>query len=926
MAIRRLAFDGAVLADAGIAFGGGTAFAVADGAGAARASGQPVFDATRVIFSPPTPLVLDDDAAKSKQPLAAGKWLDGVTECAVGLDSAPGTSVNIDIRVGATELAMSSNGWKNTAPVRRRDIACRSGDSLNPGWKGTTSGNRRRDLLRGSGASAGESNDYRLAPGPANSGGAMFVCDGLVAGMCAIYDGSGSSPADGTNNRVGFFWWDEVNSRWTCPSTHQGTTVQGGRNRGETWCMSEPYLFANRLVSVWTFVDYRSNTGSDGGELYCVVATREAVGSAWTVLALQRVTSITGRTNEHWHSCVCWVDETTGRLYILISVGDELTKQRLMLVTRANYATYTEGAVTHDITQPTTGNGWTLYPTVNGDPNASPAVPSAQVFGFLRTSDPFSYIATSDETGTHVARVTVSQITEVAPTPVVTITGVAQSLPPTADNKGWNCFRSHREQGGSAMVIPTGTDTGWSASDDTAVELSYSDDGEYWSALYSHMQDANKQSRAIVSGSHVIVADNSMPLIAIPKPRKIQGRPLMVAGGLTNYIRSDAIVAHVANSYLDSGNTATVSPNLASLFPSLSIPLPPSNGPMSYHKFAATTGFRLCGLMRLCSGTVIPTNAGKIRVHGWILQLPNDAGIGASAGSLDLRGIDFATVGGALRQGNLVPAVQLPTGNLRWVPFTVDLGDPASEWSGGALPNPFELSVLVHKNTSGFVRQEFLFVWDSITLGASHVPLTAPPRGNGVASAAYDGAITLDPLGPAWTMYVAAQMPRSGWDQHYTGSPSSQVLFTLRQSATRYLTVARSGSALVFTLTNGASTATATLSAPSSPISYTFGFNRNAPIHIGMSFDGSTLRVAASVKNTPVATGTASLTVDFRPTRVVFGDQNAANVQPMTYHRFTVDDAAAASTSAMAAAMVDASIYLGRPSPPRVLTGSGLGL
>jgi hypothetical protein len=902
MTIRRLAFDGAVYADAGIAYSGGSPHSLVDGAGAAKSAGQPVFGPDRIVYSAPSPILLNSDAVLGKQPIAAGKWLDGVTECYVGQELSGGNSLDIDIRVGSEAAATAGNFVGR--PARTKQISCLAGDTFNPGWKGAL-GTSRIDLLRGSGAIAGESNSYRIFPR------AWHLCDGLLAGVASVWEGSGAPAADGTPTKIAFWWWDETNQRFTSTTDYHGSTVQSGRQRGEPWCMSPPWLSSDRLTSVWTFMDYRSNSGSDGFQAYCVICTRTAIGQPWTVGALQMVTEQTGLTNGHGHSMTGWIDESTGRLYIAGTVGDGLNNQRLLLITRANYATYTDGGVTFDAAATTTGNGWTCYPSMIGDTAATPKVPFSQTLSFLRvTGDPYSYIVGADETATALCRITVSRITADNPTPTATIRPVAQSLPATARNRGYVVMPCHAAQDTSNKAFIAYTDTQQrtaTGEDDNMTQVLFSTDDEFFGGAVSIMADNSKQPRVVTTAGHIIVTDVSRPLLAIPVPRRIRGRPLLVPGGVTNYLRSDTLVMHVANNYLTSGNTATANPDLAALFPSMTIPPAPSQGPISYHKFAASSGTE-AGLVRVCNGSVIPTNAGKIRVHGYILRLPNDSGAPGASGELAFRGIDFASVGGALRHTTITGSDQfpeLPTGNMAWQPFSIDLRDPATEWTigTGSLSNPFEMAVRVFVNSGVANRQEFLIQWTAITAGDTHLPITGPAPGNGVASAAHDGVVAFDGVGSAWTAYVLAQMPSNGWDSDYASGPANQILFTLRQSATRYLTVARSGATLVFTMTNGGSTATVTLSGPSSPFSYTWSFVRESPIAIGISYDGTTLRAAASVKNTPVSTGTASITADFRPTSLQWGDHQRANVQPMTYHRVTIDDAAAASTSTMTTAL-----------------------
>lgn len=879
MAIHRLAADNGFFSDGGIRVtSAASPYATADGYGNPVASGGRVFGRRSLIWSAPVTTTLDSTLA-STQPYSRGFWKDGVSECDVTQRIT--AQFRLNIRVGS-ETALTTGAYASN-PTRTKDIFCAGGDALNPGWK-----TGREDVLRGSGASAGEDNLYRMAIGPGRSGGMLRVCYGLVAGAGAIYTGSGAAPAAGTCDRIGFVWWDEANQIFRCPSTHQGTSVQSGRARLETWAVTDPWISSDLLTQYWAIVDYRNNPGSSGGQLYVIGATRASIADNWTVGAMQLVAEVTGRTDEHWHSASVNVDAATGRMYITIIVGDTLN-QRVMLITRADATTYTQGQATVDMSSDgvATANGWTCYTCAAGDPFSSPRKPSTQGVGLLRTTDQMALSYGSDETGESNAFLTVPKLVggETASQARILTYGAFQTYGPTTANNGFNNLRNDGFPGGRMVSVPW-TDASW-GEDDSAVALMMANgsDPSIWGHFFSCMADNAKQSQVAVGKFCTLYGATNFPLVAINHPTPIVRRPYVITPAVTQYLRSNALEQAATATWVSTGNTCTINVTPSSI--DSTIPPCPSNGPAVRLQGGSTTG-RMCGQIRL-SNAAVPKSASNVYIKVWVCSLNDQIPI------INVLGFDWNGIGGGRRQPDPGTTLEPVTGCRRWFPRIINVGAPNAWNNNASITNPFSLSlqVRISDNITDYKACDTLMVFDSVIVGSVHIPITRPPGGDAAATNPTSFTATLPPIGSAWTFGAALQIPMDGWDEYWSG-PASQYLFTLKESDSKYMTIAPSpsGNGIVVSYTGGVS-ASLTAVAGSSPFTQTINFARGAAMLLTLTHDGTTLKATVSVAGTVANETTVGLAEAFMPTLVVAGDKDGANVQPCWLHGFFLDSARA---------------------------------
>lgn len=906
MSTKSVVFDGRIHASTGVGVSHSRPWATANRSGQAVAANDPVYEEPVLVTPVPELVVVDDTASTRHRPHTAGRWVDGLTPAIVHERRTSQFRINIHVGTAVSSLSFKSN------PARSKDILCANGDALNPSnWKTGSA-----DLLRGSGAGAGESGSWRLEPHK------FLVAEGMVLAACEAIAQNGGSPQ---SQEVALCIWDEANSRWALVA-RTTDAADLGTGRGATWMLQDVWVNAAKTVAYIPMVDYRANggAGATGGMVYLVRATRTAVGQAWTLGAFQKVIEFGGGSYAHIHNAVAY-EQTDGRLVLVVCGGDGKS-QRLVLITRADGSTYTQGPaaaspVTDDVS---TSNGWTSYSAACGDIYSVPRKPSNQYVGIAKTTSVGEYIVGSDETGVSHARMLVPNLT--GSTTFEQARVVFENIPGSREagtnNQGFNSFELTTPFGdgqgpfiGRTQADSAGAWVGGTA----AARLLWSPDGRHFSQLWAFNQGESAQGRCVAYNDGTAnwaiygsTSNNKLVAVRIPT-RYFTRQPLIVAGAVVNYLDSSIAASNSvfgadttggAGVSEQSMNSFALAPNLSTLVPGRSIPPPPNGGQVVRLSWNASSGFGNAALIRLTQ-PIVP-NSARVRISGWIYALPPanpDSGstVVFNGGAPQLRMKGWVQNGGGPNSNANVIDIQPATGT-GWVPFDIDLNVPSSAWSA-APSNPFSLWLQIFQNigsAADLTAQAILVSFDSVRSGSVDPPVLPPPRGTTQQ--------TCDPAmveiagfacSAAWTAEADFVVPRTGPDEYTANRPSGLVLCTFRQSPTRYVsaTADATNNRIRFTVVDGASTTNIDVTAVAGE---EFNFDRGSVIQLKVSRSGQTYLCGASVGNAQFnSLSQVIAAADVRPNGWTTGDVNGANTEPTSVLNVRVNELEALDATGM---------------------------
>lgn len=199
MPIKRVRYNGRVLASAGCGLNYVAPHPTRDLLGVDRGINQPVFGIEQVVATPPeTPVSLSAftvGSAGSNSILAAGVDGDGTTPIAVRLADDNAGNVNVVVEVGT---ALAANGWGTSiGAIAARPLAklirSQAGDAIGGANKAADG---RQDMLRLSGAGNGEEADWAYLPVSGT------VAHGLILVVCQAWNRR-TMPAITSITRVG---------------------------------------------------------------------------------------------------------------------------------------------------------------------------------------------------------------------------------------------------------------------------------------------------------------------------------------------------------------------------------------------------------------------------------------------------------------------------------------------------------------------------------------------------------------------------------------------------------------------------------------------------------------------------------------------------------------------------------------------------
>jgi len=361
-------FNARAFLSAGVSLATTRAYATVGGAGEAVSVNEPVFGRERVYASPPRSSdVISLDATGTFQRQACGKWSDGSPVILHQRDTGGGAvrSMNIHVNPTITANALASN------PARSVNIVCDNViTTLNPNFGGVGRKNAQTDVLRGAGVAQGEDADWVYQPV------AYQVAPGCPMVVCSAFNWTGSSYQQ---SAIAVCMWDDTltgSNKWKLH--YRGPTVQVTQARGAPWQFPQMFSLGNPNELWATFVDYRTNPGSVGGQAFIFRLTRSAPGQPFVpgeVLPLLQNNE--GRDNTHFH-CVGLVRFGANGMAAIVVQGDSNNARTYVMVRDdMNYLQGSDGSfVASTLQNPTqdeinVGRGWRLYQNAGGSPLAT---------------------------------------------------------------------------------------------------------------------------------------------------------------------------------------------------------------------------------------------------------------------------------------------------------------------------------------------------------------------------------------------------------------------------------------------------------------------------------------------------------------------------------------------------------------------------
>lgn len=367
-------FDGGANLSSGVSMIHSRAYATVGAAGETYGVNQPVYAAERMYVAPPTAadvVTLDSTSSTSNVPSAVGEWSDG-SPCAVHFRA---TSIaRVSIQVGTP---VTTGAWTAAAP-RNCDILCTSTPDATFNPSGRKNG--QLDLLRGAGTAQGETGDWVYAPR------AWQICGGGVFACCEAYEWTGSAYQ---SRAVALIRWDDTlpgGSGVNKFRLHFRTpAAQNGQARGAQWMMPQVFDAGTQNEKWLTFVDYRQNPGSEGGEAYLVRLTKDGPQSPFVPGIVAPILSMNrNATGNGLHFHCLGVQPFGNGLALILVTGDVSMAQTIAIVrnnrnylqghtlglsdTTPSSLTFLASLPSDPTATSSTSNGWTVFPFAGGNP------------------------------------------------------------------------------------------------------------------------------------------------------------------------------------------------------------------------------------------------------------------------------------------------------------------------------------------------------------------------------------------------------------------------------------------------------------------------------------------------------------------------------------------------------------------------------
>lgn len=717
-------------------------------------------------------------------------------------------------------------------------------------------------------------------------------------------------------------YWDEAahvaspgSNYWTIPSDFRYNTAVNpahgvGLYKGSRW-MIQPAGFAKStdgLTMYVAFGNYEANTPGRYTMVQTAKFTRTTTTGAWAYdsgvlnFLVDRGTTSNGT---HVHS-VGIVIQADGSLVWIVSMGDTLNQH--YLVGYADSWASISGAGTYAQTTDTksTQNGQTWWNSANGDPWATARVGCSQTMGLAWTGSGLNWVATCDETAPVFVNISMAGghvVTSASTTAQVKLDITTIKSRPTNDaQRGWNAFnvQCHPRGYGPPYYTHSRANTAWASTLGPA-RFDYSPDGLITGMMFAPNLGGSANLGFGRYGNYLIWGSNNTALFATPaEPATVRRRGLRLGPGSNNYIRSTALTVYTHSSYLGSGNTAAVGKPTIS---GRTLDDPPFGFPETYHVANITSSQNL-GMAELADA--VPKTTGIIKVSGWIKaelqELPDTVGTAphaCQAVQITMQGYERSSLPGTARSSSQISVVT--TTGAGWEPFTVEFVVPSS-WSNAAgIPDPFGMNVRVMNtpNTSAARACQVRIAWGSVTVGTVDQPHNPVPRNTTTTTESAYLHLTGWACGDAWSAFINGHIPREGPDEYSTNRPSTRVLFSLKQSPTKYITatIDTTNNWIRFTTVDGATSTNVDVAAPSG---FEFEFSRTTPISVGLSKTGTSYRFSVSVGSSPTKEVTQTIgSTDIRPTSMLAGDQNGQNLDSWVLNDVRIDETTATTAAGL---------------------------
>lgn len=467
----------------------------------------------------------------------------------------------------------------------------------------------------------------------------------------------------------------------------------------------------------------------------------------------------------------------------------------------------------------------------------------------------------------------------------------------------------------------------WAAYPDIQ-KIIFSRDGTNWAQLYSTTAGIYREPKCV--GQQVFFTTNiggNPTMQVLNLPSKSVGRPMTVAGAVTNYALTTPVISAVGGTNSLTDVTATYT-NANAIANGHTVPPCPSQNAVFYARSDASniTIGNLAVTGNAGSETV---PQGRPRIVVWVYVLPaSEPFVDHNTPPYDHPNLnDTATVriirrnvANAPGDINALDCLLIDTQGAGWTKYVLspEIGNDQA-WTSSL--SRYVLGLLADQTTprvaSFLISCESVVIGNTSTTAGGHDRLTEFPTKPlpGLAapgSAAYFSD-TIETTGfqctTSWTIAMALQVPDNGPDQ-YTDStrPTNRRLATLRFAGTNAAGSAQSGNIAIsfdvvnrrFSFTDG--TNTTTLAAPSGQ---QFEYGRDAQLGIAISRapntePNSTMNFAVFVGGSLVNTTTASWTGRVLPNRIVHADTSLGAIEPHLVHGVVIDEDAAASQTALA--------------------------
>lgn len=770
-----------------------------------------------------------------------------------------------------------------------------------------------------------------------------------ITGITITVSGNAGTAAN-RSTVVGTFmaYWDETahlaspgSNYWTIPSDFRyNTSINpahgAGIYKGSRW-MIQPAGLAKSSDGLTLYAGWGNYESNPTGQ-YTVVQTarftRASATSPWTYdsgvlnFNVDRGSTTNGT---HVHS-VGIVIQADGSLVWLVCMGDT-ANQHYMIGYAASWASISgAGSYSQTTNSKTTQNGQTWWSCAHGDPWATARIGASQTMGLAWTGSGLNWIATADETAPTVVLISITNghvVTASSTVDQVRLDIVSLASRPTNDAyRGWNAFNiaTHPRGYGPPYYTWSRANTAWQSTLGPA-RFEYSPDGTSWGFLFAPNLGGASNLGFGVYGDYIVYGSNGTDLYAVPRaPASMTRQGLKLRATANNYRRTDALTIQTGGGYLGAGITASVGK------PSISgrtLSDPPAGAPESYHVFAVTNNVN-GGIVQIAAN--VPKGSGVVKVHGWInaelQEIPDTVGtapFACAAMQVTMQAFEMSGLPGTARSASQVSVIT-STGS-GWTPFTVQFADPNSWTNNAGIPNPFDMGIRVMNtpNTTAARCGQVRIAWAAVTVGDIDFPLDmAAAQSTTTLESSYLSCSGWS-CGDAWTAYIAGMIPREGPDEYSTNRPTTRVLFTLKQSPTKYITATADPSTdkIRFTFVDGGTSTNVDVTANTGQ---ELEFSKLSQVLVGISKTGTSYRLSVSVGGTLAKEVTQTIgSTDIRPRELLAGDQNGQNLECWTLADARIDEAAAATAAEMTTQLQALTIMTYPPTAPSLNNPLGFG-